>query len=129
MSLSYDIDVTSRVVVITCGNTSLERWRDMMMRIFADPRYQPGFSVIVDCRTATLTPSTEDVRGVVSFISSHRAMLGRAQWAVVVERPSGYGMARMAEAIAQISDINLRAFQKPDEALAWFAGTEALERE
>ena len=119
--LSYDIDGTSRVVLITCGNTTLERWRELMLRIFTDPRYQPGFSVLVDCRTATLTPSTEEVRGVVSFISSHRTMLGQARWAVVVENPSGYGMARMAEAIALISDVNLRAFHTPDEALAWFA--------
>ena len=121
MPLSYDIDLGSRVVVITCGNTSLERWRELMLAIFADPRYQPGFSVLVDCRTATLTPSSDDVRGVVSFISSHRTMLGQARWAVVVEHSPGYGMARMAEAIALISDVNLRAFHTPNEALVWFA--------
>src|SRR5262245_59173982 len=109
MPLSYEIDVASRCVVITCGNTSLERWRDLMIRIFADRRYQPGFSVLVDCRTATLTPSTTDVEGVVGFISGHSTMLGRARWAVVVEREAGYGMARMAEAIAHVSSIDLKA--------------------
>src|SRR6185369_14983601 len=103
MPLTYEIDVASRLVILTCGNTTLERWRGVMLEVFADPRFQPGFSVLVDCRTATLTPATRDVQGVIAFIASHHVMLGRARWAVVVERDAGYGMARMAEAIAHVS--------------------------
>ena len=50
-------------------------------------------------------------------------MLGQARWGVVVERPVAYGMARMAEAFALVSDVELRAFHAPDEALAWFASS------
>ena len=127
MPLSYDVDATSRVVVVTCGNTSLERWRALLMAIVGDPRFEPDFAVLIDCRTATLTPTIEDVRGVVDFISLHRSVLGQARWGVVVDRPSGYGMARMAEAFALISDIDLRAFYTPDEALAWFTSVSASE--
>ena len=119
MHLSYHIDRESRVVVVTCGNTSFEHWRSTMISIFADPRYQPGFALLVDARSATLTPSTEDVRGVVDFIASHRAMVGEAKWAVVVERIAGYGMARMAEALAQIAGVDLRAFKSFEEGLGW----------
>jgi hypothetical protein len=127
MPLSYDIDVAARLVVLTCGNTTLDRWRETMLAIFADSRYQPDFAKLFDCRTATLAPATEDVRGVVDFISSHTAMLGRSRWAVVVERSAGYGMARMAEALAHISNVELRAYQTPGEALTWLSS--ALEQE
>lgn len=127
MPLSYEIDAEARLVVLACGNTSLERWRDVMMAVFADARYQPGFSVFVDCRSATLAPSTNEVQGVIGFIRSHRAMLGQGRWAVIVEQPAGYGMARMAEAIAGVSSIELRAFRTPDEAHAWLARVPAPE--
>jgi hypothetical protein len=128
MPISFEIDLASRCVVITCGNTTLERWRECMLAIFADRRYQPGFAVLVDCRTATLTPSSEDVRGVIDFISSHRVMLGQARWAVVVEREAGFGMARIAEGIAAVSNLDLRAFRTPDEARVWLA-QESRDRE
>ena len=123
MPISFDIDVTARIVVLTCGNTTLDRWRETMLTIFADSRYQPDFGKLVDCRTATLAPSTDDVRGVISFMSNHSTLLGRSRWAVVVEHTSGYGMARMAEALANLSQIDLVAFQTLDEALAWLSGT------
>ena len=121
MPLSYEIDVDARLVVLTVGNTSLERWRKTMFDVFADPRYQPGFSTLVDCRTATLVPSTGDVHGVVEFLRDHRVMLGRARWAVVVDRQGGYGMARMASTIAEFEGIELAAFQSVDEALGWLS--------
>jgi hypothetical protein len=124
MPLSYDVDVASRLVTLTCGNTTLERWSRLMFDVFADPRYQPDFAILVDCRTATLTPSSDDVRGVVEFIASHRAMLGTSRWAVVVEKAAGFGMARMAETIANIANVDLRAFQSLDEAAAWLASDE-----
>jgi hypothetical protein len=119
MSPTFDIDRESRVVLLTCGNTSLKQWRSTTMAIFADPRYQPGFAVLIDCRSATLTPSADDVRSVIDFIVSHRAMVGEAKWAVVVERIAGFGMARMAEALAQIAGINLRAFLTLEGGLGW----------
>jgi hypothetical protein len=124
MPLSYDVDVASRLVTLTCGNTTLERWSRLMFDVFADPRYQPGFAILVDCRTATRTPSSDDVRGVVEFITSHRAMLGTSRWAVVVEKAAGFGMARMAETIANMASVDLRAFQSLDEAAAWLSSDE-----
>ena len=129
MSLSYDVDVASRLVTLTCGNTTLERWSRLMFDVFADPRYPPGFAVVVDCRTATLAPSADDVRGVIDFISSHRAMLGTSRWAVVVERTAGFGMAQMAETIAQVANVDLRAFQTIDVALVWISGGAERSRE
>jgi hypothetical protein len=122
MSLTYDIDVESRIVVLICGDTSLERWRRTMVEVFADPRFQPGFAVLVDCRTATLAPLTSDVFGVVDFLSSRRTELAQTRWAVVVEEPAGFGMARMTAAVAESAGIDLHAFQRVDEALAWLVG-------
>jgi hypothetical protein len=119
MALSYDIDVASRLVVLTCGDVTLERWRRTMGQVVADPRFRIGFGVLVDCRTATLAPETQDVVGVVDFLANRRARLGLSRWAVVVEEPAGYGMARMTAAIAESAGLELRAFRTMDEALEW----------
>lgn len=122
MALSYDIHVESRLVVLTCGDVTLERWRRTMVQVLADARFERGFGVLVDCRTATLAPVTQDVVGVVDFLANRRSRLGLSRWAVVVEEPAGYGMARMAAAIAESAGLELRAFRSTGEALGWLGG-------
>jgi hypothetical protein len=119
MPLAYDIDTTSRIVLLTCGNTSLDAWRRCMREVLADPQFRSGSGFLVDCRTATLAPEIADVRGVVDFLSAHSPALGRSRWAVVVEQPAGYGMARMASIRADAAGLELQAFENIEEARAW----------
>jgi hypothetical protein len=127
MPVAYEIDSESKIVVLTCGNVSFECWRRTMREVFADPRYAPGFELLIDCRTATLAPSATQVRYIVEFLSTNRAALGDAHIAVVTSDPAGYGMARMASLLAESAGIGLAAFKHPDEATAWFAGTSAAQ--
>ena len=119
MPLTFDIDTASRVVELTCGNTSIERWRAVMAAVMADPRFEPGYSYLVDCRTATRAPSAQDVDAVVAFIGRHAAALGCGRWAVVVAADAGYGMARMASIRGDAAGIQLVAFRDVEAARRW----------
>ena len=128
MALFYEVDVESRLVVLTCGDVSLERWRRTMIQVIADARFRRGFGILVDCRTATRAPVTQEVFGVVDFLSTRRDDLGQSRWAVVVEEPAGYGMARMTAAIAESAGLELRAFRTVGEAREWLGVRVASEK-
>jgi hypothetical protein len=98
---------------------SLNQWRRAMREVVADPRFAPEFSFLLDCRPATLAPSIANVRGVVDFLTRNAALVGRGRWAVVVERPAGFGMARMAATLADAEGLRLAAFQNVEEARRW----------
>jgi hypothetical protein len=122
MSLSYSIDVERRAVVLTCGNASFERWRQTMREIFADPTYHAGFPILIDCRSATLTPSAAQVRHVIEFLAAHADALGDSCIAVVVAEQAAFGMARMAAILAETAGLNIAAFKEVDAANQWLAG-------
>jgi hypothetical protein len=119
MPVTFEIHEEARLVTLACGNTSLNQWRRVMREVLAHPRFAPGYSFLVDCRTATLVPSTDDVHGVVTFIARQASQLGRGRWAVVAEQPAGYGMARMASALGDAAGVSLKAFRDIEAARAW----------
>ena len=88
-----------------------------MESILADPRYKPGMGVLHDWRRRTRVLDAAEIEARSSHLAGSR--FPPMRWALLVERAVDFGMGRMAEALLDASDIELRVFQDPAEAEAW----------
>ncbi|MDB4888142.1 MAG: hypothetical protein JWN79_3580 [Gemmatimonadetes bacterium] len=65
--------------------------------------------------------SSDDLRGVATFLSSRRAMFG-SRLATVGLSDLAYGLLRMVTVFASEHGIENEAFRSRDEAVAWLCG-------
>jgi hypothetical protein len=122
MNNAYEILPESARVCITYQfHPTYEQWAAMMNRIFADPRFQPGFDFLFDKRQAGQAASTEYAESVARFYRQHSARMGRC--AIVVDGPLAYGMSRVTEGYCPGG--RLRVFVEIEEALAWLQSSDA----
>jgi hypothetical protein len=84
--------------------------------------------LVHDTRRALYAPSPEEARLRVKLLAGRMAHQGVSRWAVVVpaSSPVQYGMARLAEALAEDVEAPFRVFKgELEAAIAWAKG-EAL---
>jgi hypothetical protein len=117
--MTYSIDRATGIVRLANDETpTYEEWERVMLAIFADPDYRPGFSFFGDGRG--LPPSkTEMVRRTVEFAKRHPRELGRSHWAIVVDTPAMYGMSRMGKSLGESYIAETRIFSTVEDAEAW----------
>lgn len=100
---------------------SVEDWEEMLDRVSADPLFQPGFSLLSDRRHLMVEPDAVYVRATIEAVAARRDAFGSSRFAVLTSHLATYGMARMAEALAENRGIQWRVFMDPGEATQWLS--------
>jgi hypothetical protein len=119
VSLTYSIDEAGRLVTLRyADDPTYEEFVSVMHQVFADPRYQPGFSILGDRRAAEVA-TADYMRQANSFVRLHGADVAGSRWAAVVSSVAAYGMARMGQAMSHKMPVETGVFTDVDEALVW----------
>ena len=84
-----------------------------------DPAFRPGVPTLCDFSAASSTPTMRELRRIVDFIDQNTARIGRKRLAVVVAKPSTFGVARQFQALAETGPLDVQVFSSRDSALAW----------
>jgi hypothetical protein len=122
VAFTYDIAPDRRIVTV-CPESppSLDDWENLLDRVAADPRFRIGFHVLSDRRHLNVEPDAVYVRSSIEAVSARRASFGHSRFAVLTSHLATYGMARMAEALAENRGIQWCVFMDPEEAAQWLA--------
>ena len=120
MAFSYEIDPDRRLVIVRPeSRPSISDWEDVLDRVAADPGFERGFGLMSDRRHLHVEPDASYVRATIDAVASRRASFGATRFAILTSHLATYGMARMAEALAENRGIEWRVFMEPDEASRW----------
>jgi hypothetical protein len=128
--IDYTIHTSSRVVAITSHeDPSIEEWIAVLEAVLADPKFEPGFVFLSDRRAVTAPASTSFIEQAAAYLSERPAVFGGSRWAILVDTPGSYGMARMGQAIVNDqSSLEVRIFRDPADALMWLTDRRRTER-
>jgi hypothetical protein len=122
--VEFDVE-HRRVRVVYQTQPSFEQWKTTIVEVVDDPRFQPGFGILLD-RSRILKPATpEYMRRLVEFIDQ-LALKTDARWAIVASDLASFGMGRNAEMSA--SKANVRTFTDRNSAEYWLCGKVADSR-
>lgn len=127
MPIRYDVQPERQLVIVTAdGTPNLGELEATLEAIASDPWCQPGGGVLLDARSRTSSPSAGYVESLVAFIGTH-CRLRQCRWAFLTKDAAVYGMARMAEIVAEQQQLALRAFlpEEYDDAIQWLAERDA----
>lgn len=121
MPFSVEIDPGRRLVLLRPDvQPTLQDWVDVIDRAMEDPDFQPGFSFLSDRRHIAEPPSKEYVRGSIDALAVRSARLGPGcRVAVVTAHEATFGMARMAEALAEPREVTFRVFRDYEQGVRW----------
>jgi len=101
------------------GVPTVEAWYDMIELVLAHPDYRRGMSLITYRAGSHREITPAFVRGVLHAFEHRSAWMNPVTIAVVAPEAATFGMARMAEVLAEPTTICVRAFKRPREALQW----------
>jgi hypothetical protein len=122
MPFTYRVDRTQQVVWITLeGRCGIGEIRAGIEHVWTDPDAEAVRRFVWDLRDAQLIVTGEDLRSLLSWNRPHASKRPPNRAAVVATAPAMYGVARMAEAYADVlnSVTTMRVFRDMDEALDW----------
>lgn len=123
MPIQWSIDTTAGLVRMThTGPTEFPAWERAMTAIVASPDFRPEFGFLVNMDTSD-PPTAEHQRAVVHFLETHAADLAGARWAYLAETPAHYGMARMAQLMADPMTLPIAVFRTLADAADWLLMT------
>jgi hypothetical protein len=121
MALSYTIDPSERLITITGEYAEADEWRELLQRILADERRQPGFAFLRDLREATTPISTTGVVALMDVVRRFWPLLQPSRAAILT--PRGFDPAAMvAHALADSHHLPIRVFNSLDTAMDWLRG-------
>jgi hypothetical protein len=129
MPCDFEID-TDRHLVRTRihGDAKDAELLDHQRRLVADPRFEPGFSQLVDCRDITSSRGLS-ARGVEAM-ARHHVYDAQSRRAVVAPMADVFGMARMFESHRALvgGAETICVFKNYDEAIAWLVTPPSADR-
>jgi hypothetical protein len=105
----YTIDDSRRMIqVVYEGELSDNSVRHVYESLLAEPSYQDGYGVLIDCTRATnvslTAPGTREL--------ARRAQNNRNRVAIVAADPVAYGMARMYQTLTDGGSNRIGCFDK-----------------
>lgn len=118
MALTYAIDPSKRLVVITGEYATQDDWRELLAAVLRDPAYQRGFSFLRDLRKATTPVDADTVARIVDVVRAAWGALGPERAAIVTPRDM-QDAAMVAHALADDAQMPIRAFTSYEAALDW----------
>jgi hypothetical protein len=121
MALSYTIDETKQLVIITGEYSVAAEWHDLLARVLADPRRRPGFGFLRDLRDATRPVDAAAVVAIIGVVRHFWPHL-RPSRAAILTRNDIDPAAMVAHALADAENMPLQAFNTYEAAMAWLRG-------
>jgi hypothetical protein len=114
--LYVEFDVEHRSVrVVYQAQPSFEQWEATINEVFEDPRFQPGFGILLD-RSRILKPATSEYMSrLLDFVDRHAEIAAR--WAILASDLASFRMGRKAETAS--SKANVRTFIDRHSAELW----------
>ena len=112
-------DGPNLVVLRFSGVTSMAQWRAAVDGVLSRKDLHDGICWLSDRRVAEDVPDSAFVRMIAEYVAAHDRFFRGCGWALVTNSQAEYGMARMAEILADACNISMRAFQDYDKALLW----------
>ena len=119
MPVAYRIDTPRRLIRAKIeGNLTAA---DMLLCVneIAPELGRNKFDMLSDHREIATPATREQLEMLVARLSTMRATLAGMNWAVVVGKPSSYGMMRMLRVLAQRVPIRVEIFESVSEAEIW----------
>jgi hypothetical protein len=123
MPLAYLIDPDQRLVIITGEYAAPEEWAELLARVLADPRRQPGFAFLRDLRGATTPVDTTAVVQIMAVVRKFWPHLQPSRAAILTPRDVDPA-ALVAVAVADTEHLPFRVFKAYEEAIQWLRGAE-----
>jgi stage II sporulation SpoAA-like protein len=119
MPITYEIDSTRNLIRTTCfGHVRLP---DVMAHFDAlqrDPNRPDRLDVLLDLRGMTTPPEAPQLQAVADRVSLVEGLVFGA-CAIVTNKESMFGMARMFEVLARAHFAAIRSFRDVAEAEEW----------
>jgi hypothetical protein len=130
--IHFAIDPRQRLVIYSVERDATpEEAREFFREVASHPAFRTGFDFLGDRLGVGAAPEPTYIYSVAAEVNARARQLAPCRWAVVVRDPLGFGMARMWSLMAQNSGVEIRAFQRADDAVAWLGlpeGYSAAER-
>lgn len=101
------------------GVPRVEDWYDVIELILGHPDYRRGMGLLTYRAGSHSVITPTYVRGVLQALEHRSQWMQPLSIAMVTPEASTFGMARMAEMLAESTTVCLRAFKRPREALEW----------
>ena len=118
MSVAFQIP-KERVVVTGRGDLAASDLVDAATRVYGDPQFRPGMSVLLDVRGACPAVTGNGVRMIVDFVSRNIEERGKGNCAIVTGREVDFGMARMGQVYMDSLGIEVMVFRELEHAERW----------
>jgi hypothetical protein len=121
-TVAYSLDPQARVVHLTyTGNPTIEEWTAMMLALFRERQYAPGWGFLSDRRPVPEPPDKTYIERAVVFVREHQREMAGACWATVVGGPAVDGMMRLGQELAADLPLKVGVFTDIGEAREWLA--------
>ena len=118
MPLAYLVDPDQRLIVISGEYSDAEEWADLLARVLADPRRQPGFAFLRDLRGAITPVDTATVIQIMAVVKKFWPFL-QPSCAAILTAHDVDAAALVAVAVADEERLPFRVFTSYDEAVGW----------
>ena len=92
---------------------------EALRALMSDPAFRPGLPALCDFSGASSTPTMRELRRIVDYVEQNAIRIGRQRLAMVVEKPSTFGVARQFQALSETGPLHVQVFASRDAALAW----------
>lgn len=122
MPMSYKIDAHAGIVRLTGKHVVTDRELfDCVRGLRHDPQLAPGMKHLSDMRGIEVDFSGDGIEAVVGILRDTRDRREKAKAAIVVDEDVAFGMARMFQLIAAVSDVHpeFRVFREYQHAVDW----------
>jgi hypothetical protein len=129
MPCSYHIDKGNRCAQLTsCGRVTKEDVLQRLARLFNDPDWTPGYSVVSDYATADGRGMTsEDIDALLIALVRMRSQIAASKIAFVVPSDLTYALANMLVLKGGEDICPMKCFRSRSEALYWLGVREVME--
>ena len=124
MESSYSIDASANLIRLKVwGELTADSLMELLNQARADPEYVPGMHAIADYREAHGNWDYSEIQRLRDYLV-HIAVPCEVRWAAIVKpgnlAAAGHVLILISEAVG--SDIRMRMFEEPADALRWAQG-------
>ena len=92
---------------------------DTLRAMMNDKAFRPGIPALCDFSAASSTPTMRELRRIIDYVEQNATRIGRQRLAMVVGKPSTFGVARQFQALSETGPLHVQVFTSRDAAIAW----------
>ena len=120
-------EIRGSVLIVTLIDECGEEPANAIVAAMADPRFQPGTSVLLDVRLCSDSPTSDQIRPRARWLATLQSKGLSSRFAMVSgPRAHEFGLARMCATHLELQGLELEIFTEFDDAMRWLANAGAL---